>query len=168
MKQEVIRQYRFNLAYARELVTDLSESQMTQTASKGLENHPAFTLGHLVSGSAMMAQDLGEDLEMPQGWHELFSRNGPGDPRFPDQSANYPSKDELLNELARQHARVETCIMALTQQDLNAPFKWRFSSMLPTLGDLIYFMCVTHEAMHLGQLAAWRRALGMESGLARL
>ena len=39
-----------------------------------------------------------------------------------------------------------------------------FDSMaetLPTLADLLSYLLSTHEAMHLGQLSAWRRQLGL-------
>ena len=64
----IIHQYDFNLLYAKELVQDLSEEEMTMIPSSGLENHPSFTLGHLVSGSAMLAEDLGAAFEMPESW----------------------------------------------------------------------------------------------------
>ena len=63
----ILRQYDFNLIYTNELVRDLEENQMTLIPAEGLVNHPAFTLGHLVSGSAMMAEDLGGTIEMPPG-----------------------------------------------------------------------------------------------------
>ncbi len=51
---------------------------------------------------------------------------------------------------------------------LDAPVEWRFDGTLPTLADAAVFLAVTHEAQHLGQLAAWRRALGLPSALAAL
>ena len=42
---------------------------------------------------------------------------------------------------------------------LSEPIEWRFSSFMPTLLDLVTFMYINHESMHLGQLAAWRRAM---------
>jgi hypothetical protein len=56
---------------------------MTIIPSNGLVNHPAFTLGHLISGSALLAEDLGAVFEMPDHWADLFLRKGPGDPRKP-------------------------------------------------------------------------------------
>jgi hypothetical protein len=50
----IIKQYHFNLEYARALVQDLTNDQMTVIPTNGLENHPAFTLGHLISGSALV------------------------------------------------------------------------------------------------------------------
>ena len=162
----IVRQYDFNLVHAEKLVEDVRPDQMTRTPTKGLENHPAFTLGHLVSGSALLVGDLGGSPDMPAGWSELFQRNGPGDPRRPDPDPDrYPSKGELLRELERQHGRAKDLMADLDGEALSRPFRWRFSGRMPTLLDLIAFMCVQHEAMHLGQLAAWRRAVGLGSAL---
>ncbi len=165
----IIRQYDFNLKYATALVLDLSEDQMTTVPSSGLVNHPAFTLGHLISGSAGLVEDLGGKFEMPDAWVDLFLRKGPGDPRKPDTDKNkYPAKEMLLRELDKQHTRVKILLSRLDQDELNKDIQWRFSSYMPTLLDLIAFMCINHEAMHLGQLAAWRRAMGLNSALATL
>ena len=87
----IVNQYYFNLEYAKKLVEDLNEEQMTTIPSTGLENHPAFTIGHLVSGSEMIAEELGAKFEMPDNWADLFLRKGPGDPRKPDHDKNkYP------------------------------------------------------------------------------
>jgi transposase len=48
------------------------------------------------------------------------------------------------------------------------PLAWRYSEALPTLGDATLFLGISHEAMHLGQLAAWRRVKGLFSVLASL
>ena len=167
--ETIIKQYDFNLAYAKALVHDLTDDQMTKTPSKGLENHPAFTLGHLISGSAMLAEDLGAKFEMPENWKDLFLRNGPGDERKPDPDNNkYPSKQLLLNELEAKHNKVKELLKIIDNVKLKEQVTWRFSSYMPTLLDIVVFMCINHEAMHLGQLAAWRRANELPSALAIL
>ncbi|KAA3633632.1 MAG: DinB family protein [Bacteroidetes bacterium] len=163
----IIRQYDFNLLYAKNLVADLSEDQMTMVPSKGFENHAAWTIGHLVTGSAMIAEDLGAPFEIPGNWGDLFLRRGPGDPRKPDPDlSKYPSKDVLVQELEKQHNKVKKYLIKIEKTQLDKPLKWRFNDHMPTLLDVVVFMCVNHEAMHLGQLAGWRRALGMPSALA--
>lgn len=167
--EHIIHQYDFNLLYAKELVQDLSEAEMTTIPSYGLENHPAFTLGHLVSGSALLAEDLGDSFEMPEKWKELFLRNGPGDPRKPDPDpTKYPGKEILLEELVHQHSKVKALLLTVDKGKFSEPIKWRFSKFMPTVYDLVVFMCISHEAMHLGQLAAWRRAMDKESALGRI
>lgn len=169
MMESAFRLYAWNLEYARALVADLSETQCTESLGPGLENHPAWTIGHLVTGSDILAFDLGLERDLPEGWRELFQRRGPGDPRLPDPDRNaYPPMEDLLTELERQHLRVEgvwRAKHAAGDAELSAPLKWRFDEALPALNDVALFLAVSHEAMHLGQLAAWRRALGLPSAI---
>ena len=85
----------------------------------------------------------------------------------PDEK-KYPLKRDLLMELEKQHDKVKNKLLEKTPEELNAQFAWRFGKLMPTLLDLTIFMCVNHEAMHLGQLAAWRRAMGLPSALVRV
>lgn len=163
------RQLDFNLAFSEMLVSDLSEEQMTTIPFLGFENHPSFTLGHLVTGTALMIEDLGGALHIPVGWSELFLRRGPGDPRLPaSESRLYPKKEILLNELRNQHEELKKIISSYDIKQFDESIKWRFSVYMPTVLDLTLFMCVNHEAMHLGQLSAWRRAMKLPSALALL
>ena len=170
--ESALRLYAWNLLYAQALVEDLSDSQCTESCGPGLENHPAWTIGHLVSGSDLLAQDLGLERNLPEGWCELFERRGPGDPRLPDSNLDiYPPMKELLAELEGQHRRVDRAWReklvdgGQSGEGLAAPMEWRFCDTLPTLADATLFLAVSHEAMHLGQLAAWRRAKGLPSAL---
>ncbi len=169
MKENLIRSYKFNLQYVKELVCDVDENMMTKSPSKGLENHPAFTIGHLASAAALTSKYIGGPYEFDATWEKIFKRNGPGDPRYPEpNTALYPKKDELLGELTKQHKLVEDLIINLDEARLHEAAKWRFDTYMSSLGDLLLFMCVTHESMHLGQLAGWRRAMGFPSALAKL
>lgn len=169
MKDVIIKSYSFNLKYANKLVVDIDDDSMTKVPCRGYENHAAFTLGHLASGSALMSKYLGGSYEFSPEWEDLFRRKGPGDPRLPETDLTlFPTKIELLADLQKQHELVEGLLSDLHEDRLEEKTDWRFSDHFPTLGDLILFMCVTHESMHLGQLAGWRRALGYDSALAKL
>lgn len=169
MKQIILNAYDFNLKYAKQLVKDVDESMMTHTPCNGLENHPAFSLGHLVTAAALTSKYLDGPYELDSKWETLFRRKGPGDPRKPSMDVtNYPSKKELLNALSTQHNLVESLITNLDNDRFNEATKWRFQTYMPTLGDLLFFMCVSHESMHLAQVAAWRRAMNLPSALAEL
>ena len=169
MKDILIRSYQFNLKYAHELVVDLDDSMMTTSPGKGFENHPAFTIGHLVIAAALTVKYMDGPYELKSGWEDLFRRKGPGDPRLPDKNpVLYPKKGELLGELTEKHHRVEALLLKLDEERFQEAAQWRFDDHLPTLGDLLFFMCVSHENLHLGQLAAWRRAMGLSSALANL
>lgn len=170
MKQAaLINQLDFNLKFAKALVQDVEEELMTHNPGLGLENHPGFTLGHLVTGAALVVKSLGGEYDIPDGWDELFRRKGPGDPTLPnaDQSV-YPSKKQLLEELDRQHQAIKMRIKNMTEEAFNSPKSWRFAGYFPTTTDYLYFMCVNHEAMHLSQLSAWRRAMNLPSALGTL
>jgi hypothetical protein len=165
----VLRIYAWNLLYAEALVADLAPGDWTAPGGPGLENHPAWTIGHLVTGADILAQDLGLPGDVPDGWRDLFQRRGPGDPRLPDPDpAAYPRGDELLRELRRQHERVAAVWTSLPRERLKTPEPWAFGRDLPTLEDAAVFLAVSHEAMHLGELAAWRRARGLPSALGAL
>ena len=169
MKEILLKSYSFNLKYAYELVADLDHTMMCTSPGKGFENHPAFTLGHLVTAAALTSKYLGGPFSLKPKWEELFRRKGPGDPRLPESNSDrYPTKEALLEELSNQHLQVEDLIMKLDEKRFKESVSWRFSDHLPTMGDLLFFMCISHETMHLGQLAAWRRAMELPSALAKL
>ena len=169
IKDLIRKQYQFNLKFAERLVSDVPQEKMSKPAGDGLENHPSFTLGHLTTASAMTVEDLGGIYDVPDGWKDLFQRKGPGDPRKPDLDESlYPAKDLLLQELRRQHELVISELENVNDDFLLNSCKWRFEHFFPTLLDLVTFMCVSHEIMHLSQLSAWRRAMGYSSALAAL
>lgn len=166
MVSEIIKQLDFNLAYAKKLVEDVPETDMTKKPSAGLDNHPAFTIGHLVTAYANLVNNLTGEFILADGFKEIFMRNGPGDPRLPEQDITaYPSKEKLLAEMNKQHQRLVDHLIHLDPKKLKENFEWRFFSFFPTYLDRIMFLCVNHYAMHLGQLAAWRRAMGLPSAL---
>lgn len=164
----ILPAYRFNLAYARALATGIDPATAAQSAGPGLESHPVFILGHLCTGAAYTAKYLGGDVTLPEPWFDMFGRRGPNDHRLPDTGAAYPSLDEAIGELERQHEAVEALLAGFPEARLPEPSEWRLDEYLPTYADLLLFMCVTHEALHLGQFAAWRRAKGMPSAMATM
>jgi len=161
-----LRAYAWNLLYAEAMAADLDAARATTPGGPGLENHPAWTLGHLVTGANLLAQDLGLPDDLPDGWRDTFQRRGPGDPRLPtDDAGAYPPVADLLAELRRQHERVADAWRAVPADRWTQREDWAFGGDLPTFADSCLFMAVTHEALHLGQLAAWRRAHGLPSAL---
>lgn len=159
MLQHLLFTYRFNLDRARTLVGDLSDEQMVRQPN-GVVNHPAWILGHLALTSDHLAKLLDCDSTFPAAWTDAFKPGGipSGD------AAAFPSKAEILDELAAQHERVAA---ALTNAD-PAIFAREHPSerarrRFPTIGDYAVFLISSHEGSHLGQIAAWRRAMGLGS-----
>lgn len=160
--------YELNQKLAHKLVEDIHRVHFAYSPGPGLENHPAWTIGHLVTASAQTAAYIGGVYDIPEGWEAVFSRTGPGDPRTPDRTTQYPPRDVLLAEYDRQHEQVVERMDLLTDEFLLEEAAWRFGPHMSNRLGVITFMCLMHEAMHLSQLSAWRRALGYDSALAKL
>jgi uncharacterized damage-inducible protein DinB len=74
----------------------------------------------------------------------------------------YPAKQELLQTLADGERRLRERLSALGDTALSSPLPdERVREILPTLGHAVLHVLVGHTAAHLGQLAVWRRAMGL-------
>ena len=157
MIQHMTFLYRFQLGVAQAMVADLSPQQMVGQPH-GVVNHPAWSLGHLVMTADRLGQLLGLDAAAPADWTTRFATG-----RIPSgELSDYPPKEELLDELTRQHARntaaaAETDPAWFAKPNPNERRRKRF----PTVGDIAVYLMTSHETLHLGQIAAWRRAMGL-------
>ena len=163
MIQHVIHTYRFNLGFAELLVKDLSSKQMVQQPN-GVVNHPAWSLGHLAMTANNLATIFGLDSQVPNGWTDIFVTGG-----TPSGDVSvYPSKEALLDVLKAQHERNTQAVQQADPALFSTPHPdERVGKHFPTMGDLIVFLMTSHETDHLGQLAAWRRAMGLGSATGR-
>jgi hypothetical protein len=155
--QHVLHVYAMNLGFATRMVKDLSDDQMC-AQPHGVVNHPAWSLGHLAVSSDHLGKVLGLSSDLPAGWSEIFKTGGTPSA---DRSV-FPPKAEILSVMAQQHARIAQAVSsadpaALAQPHPNEKSRRHF----PTLGDYAVFLMTAHEMDHLGQIAAWRRAMGL-------
>ncbi len=153
--------YQFNLGFAEMLVKDLSAEQMVAQPG-GVINHPAWSLGHLAVYSGDLGELLGLESNVPDGWSETFKAGGEpsGD------SADYPSKEEILEELKQQHTRNTEAVKNFDTSRFADPHPDEgMRKYFPTRGDQIIFMMTSHERAHLGQIAVWRRAMGLGAAI---
>lgn len=156
MLDHVTYLYGFNLGFAQKLVKDLSSEQMAGQAG-GVINHPAWSLGHLVVAADHLGQLLGLESALPEGWSETFKTGGEpsGDP------SAYPGKEEILAALEQQHARNIEAVKNTDAARFAEPHPDEGArEHFPTVGDMVVFLMTSHEMDHLGQIAAWRRAMG--------
>ena len=165
---------RMHEAYASELIGDLCEEDLDMVPGVGHENTPRFTIGHLCTGSALTRwvierpeEDKVGRLDIPEIYQELFQRRGPADRRFPCAASDAPSGAELLEQLAYQHDLLDQSVRAAHDELLARPCAWKLGHLLKRHGDLIMFVC-SHEALHLGQVASWRRAMGLGAAMSRM
>ena len=146
-----------NLGYAKRLVRDLSDDQMC-AQPHGLVNHPAWSLGHLAVASAHLGKELGASYDLPAGWEDTFKTGGIPSP----DKRLFPGKDDLLRVLAEHHAGVAQRLPDVDPAMLARPHPHeKRRAHFPTVGDFAIFLMTAHEMDHLGQIAAWRRAMGL-------
>ncbi len=157
MLNHVTYLYGFNLGFADLLVKDLSTEQMAAQPD-GVINHPAWSLGHLVVAADNLGQLLGLESTLPDGWSEIFKTGG--EPS--DDPSVYPSKEEILGALKEQHARNTEAVKGVDASRLAEPHPDEARrKYFPTVGDMVVFLMTSHEMHHLGQITAWRRAMGL-------
>lgn len=140
------------------LLDDMKDAPMTAPTPNG-GNHPMWVLGHLVFAEAGLVDQVMLGNEHPlESWRELFgAAHGPVD----DQS-KYPSWDEVRAKADQVRARTLEVLEGLTDADLAKPSKNcppEREQFFGTIGGCCTVLML-HPAMHRGQVADARRALG--------
>jgi hypothetical protein len=152
--------YNFTLLYAQKLVADVADDQMCAQPVPGRTmNHPAFTLGHLAWANESAVGQIGTPGPAAAEWKELF---GMGAKPLAERS-RYPSKAELLKRLEDAHARLAAALRSASPEALAKQPPEPMRMIWPTVAHMLLGLMTAHEAGHLGQLSAWRRALGLPS-----
>ncbi len=150
--------WRRNGAYAARLVGDLSLAQyLAQPIAGRMLNHPAWVLSHLniytrICIAMLRAEPFADPIDAKYGQKSEVS----------DDPTDYIPGPDLLAAYTALHAEAEHALAAATEHILaaaNPLERWR--AVHPTVGDMLVTLMVKHESAHLGQLSAWRRALGL-------
>lgn len=158
MISAVVHVYAINLGYTKKLVADLSDAQMiAQPVAGQTMNHATWVLGHLCMASNGAGVMLGLPPAVPEAWGALF---GMKSTPLADGS-RYPGKAELLSTLESLHERASIRVLKATLDELGQPSPERARARFPSVGDFVAFLMTSHESTHLGQLSAWRRAMGL-------
>ena len=136
-----------------DLVTDVPPEQMLAQPAGLL--HPTWLLGHINLYYTDVLTILRDEPFIDDAkTHPLFS---PG--TTPSMEASlYPGKTELLEAFVDGHDQVSLELEQATPALLDRPTS---SRSLPTVGSFLIHLMIDHEWHHLGQLAAWRRAMGL-------
>lgn len=122
-------------------------------------NPPAWVIGHLTVVCDIAGTMVGLTSMVPEDYRAKY---GPRSTPSPEPS-DYPSKDEMLKLYDEVHVAVLAAVSKAEPAvfDVENPID-RMREELPTLGDMVAFMLTTHEGVHLGQLSAMRRAVGLK------
>ena len=157
MIDAVIHNFGMCLDHLRRMLTDVDDAQMTVQPRPGM-NHPAWILGHLIHGFQDLGSDFGVPPWLPDDWADRFAY---GSMPSADRAA-HPSKAALLEMLDGGQARLVDALADLNDERLTAPLPDpNASGLFSTLGDVMIYALVSHTALHVGQLTAWRRAMAL-------
>ncbi len=161
MLNYVLHAYGMDLMLAEFMVKDLEQDQMC-TQPHGLVNHPAWTLGHLVVSGHEICELIDLAVDLPAGGADRIKAGSPPS----SDSAKYLSKDELMEQHRAFHAQIGDALPNVADSMLARPNpNENMGKYFPTVGDQVIFMVTAHEMDHMGQLAAWRRAMGLRPAL---
>jgi hypothetical protein len=153
----VVRAWTSQREYAAKLVADLSDADMVSQPVAGvIMNHTAWTLAHLASYHApLIAMLKGEPFPDP-----LTSPYARGSRPSAETSA-YPPKAAFMRDYLASHELVGKTLAGADPAMLDRPIPLeRWKERFPKVGDAVVYLMLSHEATHLGQLSAWRRAGG--------
>lgn len=157
-----------SINYAERLIVGVAPVQFARLAMPGgvaiQSNHGAFILGHLSIYGPRIVQHLSGDVNgiAPSvRFVEAFSKDAKciDDP----DGVRYPPMDEIV---AAFFATYRAALQPLRSADdaLMAqanPSGGRLTELFPTIGSMLTFYAGGHVSMHLGQMSAWRRMLGL-------
>lgn len=150
-----------NLDYGPKLVADLTDEQMVAQppAAKQVMNHPAWLLSHVnLYLPVMVAVIEGREFEDPKV-HRFGMQSKPEADR-----TLYPTKNELVAAFVTGHELVAQRLKDATDATFAQPIRLpRWKDLMPTAGIVLPYLMLNHENSHLGQLSAWRRAMGLPS-----
>ncbi len=149
-----------NMEFARALLLEMAKAtpdeKFYEVPADG-GNHAAWNMGHVAVTDDLIRASLGGgDHVLPTEWHEMFKGGSTCKPG----AEGHPTRDELLDALARSRAAVVSWLGGLNESELNEPLTGGFVQFA---ADRVMLMgsIASHEAFHAGQMSAARRVFGM-------
>lgn len=126
-------------------------------------NHPAWALGHLALYPARVMRMLGlngDAVAPPAAWEALF-KNG-SECRDDADGKLYPAMESIVTAFRRGYDTVLDQVLTLDDAAFGKPTPdENYRQAFPTVGIVVNFMLHSHVMMHLGQISAWRRVMGL-------
>lgn len=166
---------RFSRGYAKILLAGIEPARFarkprfeTAAGMKLVEtNHPSFVYGHLSLYPARLFTLLGEEaraVETPAAWTDLFKAGA--ECRDDAEGTVYPAMEAITTQFFRSYESAAELVRGvadevLARENPNAQARDRF----PTIGALVNFYLSGHVMMHMGQVSAWRRCVGLPSAM---
>lgn len=155
------------MSYSESLLKGVTPAMAAQFASPGgtpiVSNHATFVFGHLCLYPAKFLENAGRDFKallMPQRYTDVF--NAGVECKDDPTGTIYPPLEEVVANFKRVHQEAFKALSEMTEADLaKPPATERSRNFMPTLGALTTFYFLGHTMVHLGQVSAWRRMMGL-------
>ncbi|MEN0110065.1 MAG: DinB family protein [Planctomycetota bacterium] len=154
MLEAEVRVLRQQQQYGHGLVADIAAERFAEQPIAGM-NPPAWVLGHLAYALDRHATFAGGEQKLAD-WQQRF---GKGSTLLPG-AEDYPSKEALLAAWDGAIDRMIAAVESASDETLASANTGPLPNAFPTVGDFLAFSMTAHTAGHLGQLSAWRRAIG--------
>jgi hypothetical protein len=158
---------KFSFGLSEALLKDVPAAKFARLATPGgvkvESNHPAFVFGHLAIYPARLAEAMGVSVPgavVPGTFVDLFAA---GKPCLDDPEGTiYPTMDVITNAYWSGYRAILDAIVAADGAVLAKPHpNEKLRDRFPSVGALATFLITSHIMMHLGQVSAWRRMMGM-------
>lgn len=153
---------RRTIGFAELLVKDVPADKFAHKPHPTM-NHPAFCIGHLslYPNRAFTILDKPEMAVVKPGYPELFQAGT----LCVEQDGRYPPKDEIVAYYLERYTAIAEFLPQLSDEVFarENPLEGRMKEIFPLVGIAVNFLLNNHHMMHLGQLSAWRRAMGLGS-----
>ena len=166
--ETVSRGARMSVWLAEQMLKDLQPEMFARKPALGGKvidtNHPAFVFGHLSLYPAKWLTVVGLDAApaaVPARYEELFS---PGKECRDDATGTfYPPMKEITEAFFSGHRAAIERLPSIADEVAQRPNprEGRLKEIYPTVGGVLIFYAVGHPMMHLGQVSAWRRCMGL-------
>ncbi len=158
---------RLSLGYAERMLVGVTADRFARFAQIGGQviesNHPAFIYGHLSLYPCRIVEQLGGDassIKPTQLYLEKFSHTAKcmDDP----DGSSYPAMEEIVERMLTAHRAAEVSLRAADDalfltENANEAMRGKFA----TTGSMHGFYMGGHVMMHIGQVSAWRRMMGL-------
>lgn len=154
MLDNAISVFRTLQSYADSILSDITAEECCRQPWPGA-NHAAWTVGHMAIALDRHAAFVGAESKLGE-WKALFGKGS--EPKT--DASEYPPWEDLVQGFRDACGRMTDAAAAATPEQLAVENTYVSPETMPTIGDFVTFSMTAHTAMHLGQLAAWRRALG--------
>jgi hypothetical protein len=156
------------IAQANRLLTNVTAEQFARFGRPGGQivesNHAAFIFGHLSLYGPRIVEQLGGDtstIQISDRFQSLFS----ADAKCQDDPGGtlYPPMEEITAFFFKGYRAAVDTLRAASDETLQQPNPrgGRMAELFPTLGSVHNFYCSGHLMLHLGQMSAWRRMMGL-------